>query len=204
MDNPTLLVIAGCNGAGKSSFSKALVPEKATAYDYDKVYLAKYNALIDFELRDVMAHNLSRKDFEDEVEKAIDMRKSFCYETNFHSTPLYWPEKFKQNDYRLELAFFCLDSTDNAKERVQIRVENGGHIVPGYEIESRFKLGYKHLNKYWKFFDSIHLFNTSTYNQAPEHILTLANKSLVKSQELPDFLPKRIPSIISEIEGLSI
>lgn len=102
------------------------------------------------------------------------------------------------------MAFFCLDSTDKAKERVQIRVENGGHFVLGYEIESRFKLGYKHLNKYWKFFDSIHLFNTSTYNQAPEHILTLANKSLVKSQELPDFLLKRIPSIISEIEGLPI
>lgn len=73
----------------------------------------------------------------DEVESAIDMRKSFCYETNVNSTPLYWPDKFKQNNCRLELAFFCLDATDKVKERVQIRIENGDHFVSGYEIASR-------------------------------------------------------------------
>ena len=149
MDKPTLLVIAGCNGSGKSSFSKALSPNNTTVFDYDKVYLDKYSSLIESELRDRMAHNMSQNELKNNIDKAISTNRNFCYETNFNSTPIFWPEKFKDNNYRLELAFFCLDSIDKAKERVRIRVENGGHFVPDHEIESRYNLGYKHLNDHW-------------------------------------------------------
>tara|TARA_B110000305_G_scaffold177411_1_gene196423 strand:- start:852 stop:1055 length:204 start_codon:yes stop_codon:yes gene_type:complete len=56
MDKPTLLVIAGCNGSGKSSFSKAFT-KNGTPFDYDKIHLQKYNSLIPNDLRDQMAHN---------------------------------------------------------------------------------------------------------------------------------------------------
>lgn len=98
MDKPTLLVIAGCNGSGKSSFSKALSPNNTVVFDYDKVYLEKYNSLIESELRDRMAHNMSRDELEKSIAKAINVRSSFCYETNFNSTPVFWPEKFKSHN----------------------------------------------------------------------------------------------------------
>lgn len=137
MHNPTLLVVAGCNGSGKSSFSKALTLDNNSAYDYDLVFLDKYNSLIDNELKERMAHNLSMEDLKNSIETSIKEKSNFCYETNFNSTPLHWPKIFKQKNYRTELAFFCLDSTDKAKKRVQIRVENGGHFVPDLEIEKR-------------------------------------------------------------------
>jgi len=72
MDKPTPLVIAGCNGSGKSSFSKALVaPKNISAFDYDKVYIEKYTSLKDSELRDVMAHNLSREELKKSIKEAI-------------------------------------------------------------------------------------------------------------------------------------
>jgi predicted ABC-type ATPase len=200
MSNPTLLIIAGCNGSGKSSFSKALSPENTSPYDYDLVFLDKYNSLIDSELRDRMAHNLSSENLRTSIENAIANRESFCYETNFNSTPLYWPTIFKQENYRLELAFFCLDSIDKAKERVRIRVENGGHFVPDAEIEERYRLGYKHLNENWKFFDSIHLFETSQYDHQPKHILTIEQKELIILEEFPEYLNKLIPDIADRVK----
>lgn len=130
MHEATLLVIAGCNGSGKSSFSRALTPDNNSAYDYDLVFLDKYNSLIDNELKELMAHNLSIENLKNTIKTSIKDKSDFCYETNFNSTPLHWPEIFKQANYRIELAFFCLDSIEKAKKRVQIRVENGGHFVP--------------------------------------------------------------------------
>lgn len=57
MANPILLVIAGCNGAGKSSFSGVIAPETVTPFDYDKQFLTYYNSKSDSELRELMSHN---------------------------------------------------------------------------------------------------------------------------------------------------
>lgn len=200
MSNPTLLIVAGCNGAGKSSFSNALSPENTSPYDYDLVFLTIYNRLTDGELRERMAHNLSSEDLRSSIESAIANKENFCYETNFNSTPLFWPAIFKQENYRLELVFFCLDSIDKAKERVRIRVENGGHFVPDAEIEKRYRLGYKHLDENWNFFDSIHLFETSQYDHQPKHILTIEQNELIVLEEFPEYLNKLIPNIADRVK----
>jgi|GEM_PF-3068989 Uncharacterized protein conserved in bacteria len=36
---PTLTVIAGCNGSGKSTFASSFLREGLVSFDYDKVYL---------------------------------------------------------------------------------------------------------------------------------------------------------------------
>lgn len=200
MHKPTLLVIAGCNGSGKSSFSKALTPDNNSAYDYDLVFLDKYNSLIDNELKDRMAHNLSMEDLKGNIKISIKEKSDFCYETNFNSTPLHWPKKFKQENYRIELAFFCLNSIEKAKKRVQIRVENGGHFVPDLEIEKRYNLGFKNLNEHWKFFDAIHLFETSTYNKEPKHLLTIEQNELIVLESFPKYLNELIPNIAERIK----
>ena len=200
MLKPILYVIAGCNGSGKSSFSNALTPKNTLPYDYDLVFLSKFKSLIDTELRDRMAHNLSMEDLKLNIETAINGRLNFCYETNFNSTPLYWPKIFKQADYRIELAFFCLDSIEKAKERVRIRVENGGHFVPDAEIEDRYKLGFQNLNEHWVFFDSIHLFETSKYNSPPKHLLTIEQNKVIVLDDFPDYLDVLTPSIANRLK----
>ena len=195
MDKPKLLVIAGCNGSGKSSFSKAFTENETKPYDYDKIYKEKYESLIDTEFRDRMAHNLARKDLEDTIKTTINNRINFCYETNFNSTPLYWPEIFRSNSYRIELVYFCLNSIETAKERVRIRFENGGHFVPDNEVESRYKLGFKHLNENWKFFDSVTLFETSQYNDTPNHLFTMEENQIILKSDFSEYLDKLIPNI---------
>lgn len=96
-----------------------------------------------------MAHRMAFNELESQVKIAIDNKSSFCYETNFNSTPLHWPEIFKNNGYDLHLIFLCLDSIQEAKKRVAIRVENGGHYVPENEIEKRYNDGYNNLNSFF-------------------------------------------------------
>ena len=98
MPKPLLVVIAGCNGSGKSTFSKLLSPESFIPFDYDIEFLRFYNSLIDSDIRDRMAHSMAFNELENQIKKAIDNNRSFCYETNFNSTPLHWPELFKKMD----------------------------------------------------------------------------------------------------------
>ena len=50
MQYPNLIIIAGCNGSGKSTFSKSLV-NSVVPFDYDKKFLNNYRTLPDSELR---------------------------------------------------------------------------------------------------------------------------------------------------------
>ena len=40
---PDLIIIAGCNGAGKSTFATSFLPEGLTSFDYDRLFLENYN-----------------------------------------------------------------------------------------------------------------------------------------------------------------
>lgn len=81
MSKPILLVIGGCNGSGKSSFSKLLVTADFEPFDYDYQYLHHYNSLVDSDFKDIMAHNLAYSTLEDGVNRAIMNKQNFCYET---------------------------------------------------------------------------------------------------------------------------
>lgn len=190
-----LFVIGGCNGSGKSSFSRAITPIGVESFDYDKEFLSIYNSMRDSELRTEIAHKKTRNLLEFSVSNAIENDLDFSYETNFNSSPMFWPEKFKQAGFELNLFFFCLDTLAKAKERVRIRVENGGHFVPDEEIEERYKLGYSNLNNQFSQFDFVHLLNSSFHKEVPHHILTLQRGKLMHLSEFPSFLEVLIPEI---------
>ncbi len=200
MAKPTLLVIAGCNGAGKSSYSKAFTQDGYLPFDYDHYFLSFYKGLHQSEFQDTMAHNMAYSELESQVNLAILNGKNFCYETNFNSDPMFWPTKFKDAGYSLQMIFLCLDSVQTAKERVNIRVNNGGHFVPEKEIEARFDLGYKHLDHHFAEFNNIHILDASPYKQSPEYCFSLSENVVEKLDHFPSPLKSRIPSIYQIIE----
>lgn len=131
-----------------------------------------------------------------EIRYSLENHKDFCYETNFNSTPLFWSEKFRESGYELNLVFFCLDSISEAKRRVQIRVENGGHYVPEHEIINRYNAGYLNLDNNFQYFDNVHLLNSSYYNLEPRHILSIREGEIIATTHLPKFLCNLIPNIL--------
>ncbi|MBS9523444.1 zeta toxin family protein [Litoribacter alkaliphilus] len=195
MDKPQLLIVAGCNGSGKSSYSNAFTPEGVVPFDYDQHFLGIYNSLVPTEFQDTMAHNKAFAELERQIQNAWSDKSPFCYETNFNSTPLYWPARFKQKGYEINMVYFFLNSIAEAKRRVAIRVENGGHFVPEKEIEQRFYDGYSNLNINLSFFDNLHLFDSSRYKKEPQYCLSLANGKLAKFETCPDHIIKYIPKL---------
>ena len=195
MSEPTLLVVAGCNGSGKSSFSKLLVSPDFQPFDYDVHFLKFYKSLFDSDIAEEMAHNMAFAELENKVRQAILKRENFCYETNFNSTPLYWPQHFKKNGYRLHLIYLCLNSIEEATRRVAIRVENGGHFVADSEIKKRYFEGFANFNAHFKYFNIVDIFDTSAYSQVPEYIASVENGILVTKRSIPEYLIKLIPAI---------
>ena len=131
---PVLTIIAGCNGAGKSTFAPSFLPEGLISFDYDKLFLEYYNQLPDSELREEFARNKTTEIFEKAVDEALTNKVDFCYETNFDTNPLYWAEIFKKNSYIINLIFFCLENQEIARHRIQVRTEFKGHFVNDYTL----------------------------------------------------------------------
>lgn len=204
MSKPVLLVIAGCNGSGKSTFSKELGAGLFEPFDYDFHYLKNYESLLEIDIRAQMAHNITWQQLENEVAKSIGKGLNFCYETNFNDTPLYWPKIFKEQGYQIRMIYLCLNSIEEAMRRVAIRVQNGGHFVPESEIRKRYFQGFDNLNNNFHFFDSIDLFETSTFGKAPDYILSYEKGQKLIVNKLPDYLKELIPTMISgnTVEGV--
>lgn len=115
MSIPSLIIIAGCNGSGKSIFSKNFV-QNIIPLDFDKRFMEKYDTMDDSELRDVIARNLTRTEFEKAMYDAFSKKEDFCYETNFDANPVYWAEQAKKLGYCLELHLLLFGLFGNGQE----------------------------------------------------------------------------------------
>lgn len=144
--------------------------------------------MLDIDVKDKMAHNITWQQLEKLVGEAFNSKSNFCYETNFNSSPLYWPQIFKDKGYEIRMTFLCLDSIEEAIKRVAIRVQNGGHFVPENEIKKRYYEGFSNLNSFHSFFDSIDLFDTSAYGKPPQFILSFEKDKQLFSNSIPNYL----------------
>lgn len=193
---PDLTIIAGCNGAGKSTFSSSFLPEGLTSFDYDRVLSEHYNSLPDSELREVYAKNQTTKDFESAIDKALLNNADFCYETNFDSHPILWAHKFRENGYQINLIFFCLDNQEIARHRIQVRTEFKGHFVDDKTIEFKWKAGYKNANLHFRFFDNILFVDNSKQNEIYTNLLQIEKGEIVlMTEKIPDYFKHRLPNI---------
>lgn len=195
MSRPKLWIIAGCNGAGKSSYSKALVEGGVIPFDYDAYFLKYFEKLQPTEIQDQMAHNMAFSELERQVENAIAGSRDFAYETNFNSTPLFWPERFKEKGYEIRMIYLVLDSIDEALRRVAVRVQNGGHFVPETEIKKRYFQGFKNLDTHFGFFDVIDVFDCSEYEHEPKFCFSFSHGEINYLKKFPEFLRQLVPNV---------
>ncbi len=120
----------------------------------------------------------------------------FCYETNFDSHPLYWPRKFKERGYQITLIFFCLDSQEIARHRIQVRTEFKGHFVNDKTIDLKWKAGYKNLNLHFRFFDNILFVDNSKQSEIYTNLLQIEKGQIfMLTEKLPDYFHHRLPDI---------
>lgn len=141
----TLYIIAGCNGAGKTTASLTMLPEIWKCREFvnaDEIAkgLSPYNPeSVAIEAGRLM---LKRIDF------LLQGNESFSIETTL-STRSYSKtiERAHANGFKVQLLFFWLPNSTMAIERVKQRVIEGGHNIPKDVIIRRYQAGIENFFK---------------------------------------------------------
>ncbi len=154
-----LYIIAGCNGAGKTTASFTVLPEMLDCNEFINAdEIARGLSPLNPDKAAIEAGRLMLS----KIDKLILHQKDFAFETTL-STKSYTNTiiKARQNGYQITLIFFWLDSVDLAIERVKTRVLEGGHNIPQNIIIRRYYSGLKNLFKlyvpvcdYWMIFNN--------------------------------------------------
>lgn len=113
----------------------------------------------------------------------LEQNESFAFETTL-STRSYKQkiEEAKQNGFTITLLFFWLQSVELAKERVRIRVSEGGHNIESEVIERRYIKGIKNLfDIYLPVVDGALIFD----NSYGKHLL-IAKKNIDRAIDIID------------------
>jgi predicted ABC-type ATPase len=143
MKEKILYIVAGCNGAGKTTASYTILPEIINCKEFvnaDEIAkgLSPFQPeKVSFEAGRIMLNRLN---------DLIVNEETFAFETTL-STLSYRQkiEEAKEKGYIVNLLFFWLESKDLAKERVKTRVAEGGHNIDETTIERRYDRGIQNL-----------------------------------------------------------
>lgn len=161
MPDKNLYIIAGCNGAGKTTASFTILPEVLDCREFvnaDEIArgLSPFQPeKVAFEAGRIMLHR---------VEELLRRGETFALETTL-ATKIYQQKirAAQQQGYSVTLLYFWLSSPELAQERVKTRVREGGHSIPPDVIERRYWQGINRLfDSYLPLVDRALIFNNSS------------------------------------------
>lgn len=164
---PNLYIIAGCNGAGKTTASYIVLPEMLNCREFvnaDSIAagLSPFNPeSVAIEAGRIMLNR---------IEVLMQNREDFAIETTL-ATRSYVDVigRARNIGYKTTLVYFWLSSPEEAKRRVAIRVRKGGHHIPDDVIRRRYLRGiYNLIHLYLSVCDLWLIFNNTLGN--PEFI----------------------------------
>lgn len=154
-----LYIIAGCNGAGKTTASFTVLPEMLGCQEFVNAdEIAKGLSPFNPEGVALQAGRLM-------IERVIHLLKegeTFAFETTL-ATRSYVKliQQAQRRGYFVTLLFFSLSTPEQAVRRVAKRVSQGGHNIPTEVIYRRYDSGlsnlfnlYMPICDYWAFYDN--------------------------------------------------
>ncbi|MBN2523006.1 MAG: zeta toxin family protein [Bacteroidales bacterium] len=154
-----IYIIAGCNGAGKTTASFTVLPEMLNCTEFINAdEIARGLSPLNPDKAAIEAGRLMLN----KIDRLINTNIDFAFETTL-ATKSYTKTitKAQSKGYQAILVFFWLDSIDLAIERVKTRVREGGHDIPKNVIARRYKSGLKNffdlylpISNFWMLFNN--------------------------------------------------
>jgi predicted ABC-type ATPase len=140
--HPIIYLIAGCNGAGKTTFAKQFLPHDAGCLNFlNADLIAQGIAPLRAQVAALKAGRLLRAEFRNFVAR----RETFAFESTLSGqTYVGILEKAKRAGFRIYLHYLWLPTPALAVARVRNRVKMGGHNVPEVDIRRRFARSLQH------------------------------------------------------------
>ena len=188
---PNLYIIAGCNGAGKTTACVTILPEILNCQQFVNAdYIAYGLSPFDMESVAIEAGRIMLH----RIEELLVSGEDFAIETTLATRSYVSLVRRAQGiGYNVTLIYIWIRSPEMAKQRVAERVKNGGHNIPDDVIERRY---YRGLNNLFKLFMPI----CDTWivaDNSLEHLSAIARKEeefdiSVENHDLWDVICKQL------------
>ncbi len=142
---PNLYIIAGCNGAGKTTASLTILPEILDCREFvnaDNIAagISPFNVEgVAIEAGRIMLER---------IDELLEQGSDFAIETTLATRSyVLLVKRAKKLGYNVSLIYIWLNSPELALQRVAERVANGGHNIPGDVVRRRYRKGISNLFK---------------------------------------------------------
>ena len=177
---PTLCVVAGPNGSGKTTTTVQLLNNEWAA---DSIYINPDNIA-----QDTFGDWNSPEAVLKAAEEATRLRydclengRDFVFETVFSSSEkLEFLRKAKDAGYFIRLFYVCTSDPAINVVRITQRYMNGGHEVPISKIISRYYKSLLNAAKAISFVDRAYIYDNSVDNQLPSLLYRTTDGQLFK------------------------
>ncbi|MBO7417732.1 MAG: zeta toxin family protein [Bacteroidaceae bacterium] len=186
---PTLCVVAGPNGSGKTTTTIQLLNNEWAA---DSLYINPDNIA-----QDVFGDWNSPDAVLKAAEHATKLRydclekgKNFVFETVFSSQEkVDFLQKAKDSGFFIRFFYVCTGNPSINVSRITQRYLNGGHEVPISKIISRYYKSLLNAAKAISFVDRAYVYDNSVDNQLPRLLYRTANGKLFKQyvEDIPEW-----------------
>jgi predicted ABC-type ATPase len=170
-----LTLVCGCNGAGKSTFTKWIGTHPGVlTIDPDKIAR-------DENCSAIMAGRI----ISSRVNAYIAAGKSFVKESTLTSHfDFKVIEMAKDKEFNTRLVYVGVASPNLAIFRVNERVRRGGHFVPEKDVRRRYVVSIENLAKAIPVFDEVRIFdNTEKYR----HVASFQNGNIISYAYKPEW-----------------
>lgn len=191
-----LWILAGGNGAGKSTFYRTRLAPKGLPF---------VNA--DILAKQLYPHAPELHSYDAAI-LAAQLRKrllldgsSFCFETVFsHSSKIDFIAQAKTIGYSIILVFIHLDDASLNQARVVQRVREGGHDVPDEKIISRIPRVLKYIRQAIPLCDRIYILDNSRADNPFQQYAVIRNGQLnLITQSMPVWLKELLTDYLEKI-----
>lgn len=137
-----LYLLAGCNGAGKTTAAYALLPNLLGCREFVNAdEIARGLSPFQPEAVSVQAGRLMLA----RLQELLAAGETFALETTLATRHyLSFIRNAQAQGYTVHLFFFWLSTPEAAVQRVRIRVREGGHNIPEVIIRRRYELGLRY------------------------------------------------------------
>lgn len=210
ISQPTFFVVAGSNGAGKSTHSQDLLPD-----------FMQDTPILDFDIRfndlkkQFVKEGLSAKEaylkangqvndwFNDLRNSAMQEKKPFAYEGHFTEGSHWQPMlEAKQQGYFVHMVYIGLKDLQSSINRVEQRHKLGGHYVSQQQATLNYFGNMDMLDRNLKLPHKIDIYQNDT---SLNHICTIERGIVIStSKKIPEWIKKEMPELHALLEAHDI
>ena len=186
---PTLCIVAGPNGSGKTTTTIQLLNDEWTA---DSIYINPDNIA-----QETFGDWNSKNSILKAAELATKLRydclqqgRNFVFETVFSSPEkLEFLQKAKDAGYFIRLFYVCTSTPKINVARITQRYLDGGHEVPISKVISRYYKSLLNAAKAISFVDRAYVYDNSIDNQLPRLLFRTTDGQLFKqyTDDIPEW-----------------